>query len=211
MIRIRDVVLVWWIATGLGYVRLTSASRVRIVTYSESNCQGEVLKNVSYVEGMCQKGETNETSTSSIEYKCHQVVRPTCAYLRYNCSGGYENGRTLEMPCEICSVSNLFFHPLYYNYSCNENDQIVRYNTQCSDNCTDCNKTLESKVGECVGGDDKSPFWELISVGPCKRRALTLTYPDANCTGLMKITGEVYSGGCDLTTNERMYCEDGEG
>lgn len=206
MCRSRTVLVLLWVQLSI-LLASSAPEQIYVTRYSDKNCEGSVISNQTYTTSTCVSNRTDPSRMSDYEYKCHNLVRPTCVFLRYNCSGdNATNGRVIEMPCDICSVSSPFVHPLYYNYTCDIENQIVQFNTECDSNstCGRCNQTYTNKLGECTSHGNVS--FELVKVAPCVQRVMVLAYSEENCTGHAQIKEEVISGGCSKFSNERLVC-----
>ena len=172
-------------------------SAIAVTKYNKADCTGSVVSNTTFDTDVCM-----HSNDEYFTYKCHGVVRPTCAYLQYNCSNPRERQKTAEFPCNICSGS--MFNPLGYNFSCNVGEQTMIFNSQCEDGCGNCNQSELIHTGMCE--NHGSINWELVKIAPCSPRILTLTYSEANCSGHFRIASEAISGSCDLQTGEQRRC-----
>ena len=182
-----------------------NGTMVTVTKYEGRDCTGAEVSRNTFPAATCLVNTSVVNAKGSFEYHCHHVVRPTCAFLRLNCTHGNTNGRVEELPCEICSVSGLM-HPTVYNFSCSSSPQTAILNTNCTDRCGSCNQSIALSPGECSAhGNGISS--ELIRVGPCLEKVMTVSFSeDKNCSGKRHISGLIASGECDNRRSETRVC-----
>ena len=178
---------------------------VTLTKFEGHDCTGPLISNKTFPVGQCLTN-TSLDAIGSFEYQCHQVVRPTCAFLRVNCTNDNStNGRVEEFPCDICSVSGIFRHPTVYNFTYSSSLQKLTFNTNCINGCGSCNQSMTMTPGECMPHGQGLP-WELIRVGPCLDKVMTVSFTEENCSGKRQITGLIASGQCDERRSETRVC-----
>ena len=175
---------------------------VTVTKYEGDYCTGAEISSNTFPEGMCL-ANSSLNATDSFEYHCHSVVRPICAFFRFNCTHGNIHGKVEEFPCDICSVSGIL-HPTVYNFSCSASLQKVIFNTNCTDGCAFCNQSVDLRPGVC-SSHGNGITRELVSVGRCRQKVMTVSFSERNCSGTRRITGLIPSGECDIQRKETKF------
>ena len=190
-------------ATSQKKYRISNQTVVTITKYEGNYCTGAEISSNTFPDGVCL-ANSSLNATDSFKYHCHNVVRPVCAFLRFNCTRGNIHGRVEEFPCDICSASGII-HPTVFNFTCSSSTQKATFNTNCTDGCGVCERSIDLRPGMCSSDGNAIPF-ELIKVGPCQQKVMTVSFSERNCSGMPHITGLIASGECDVQRSETRVC-----